>query len=130
MINLIKKLFSNKIIRFLFVGVLNTVVWYAIYYLQLKLGINYILSNVIAYILATIHSYLWNKFFTFKTKEQSKEEIIRFILVCFASLAIGSCTLYLWVSILGIDKSTAGIINMFVTTIINWFGHNYFSFKN
>lgn len=130
MINLIKKLFSNKLIRFLFVGVLNTLVYYGIYYLLLRLQIYYIVANTIAYVLATVHSYLWNKLFTFKTAKQSKKEISKFLLVCFISWAIGTCTLYLWVDILGINENTAAIINIFVTTIINWIGHNYFSFRS
>ena len=81
--NLFLKLYNDKRIRFLFVGCLNTIVGTGITlicYLAMGYGIfeqsnvtdlqNFI-ATVIGYAVGTVHSYIWNKFFTFKSKEKS-----------------------------------------------------------
>ena len=68
------KIFKIQEIRFLFVGGLNTIVGYGIYAILIFLNINYLLSNTISTILGVLHSYLWNRFFTFKSKEKASKE--------------------------------------------------------
>ena len=92
--NLILKLYNDKKVRFLFVGCLNTAVGMGttlICYLIMGYGlfdqtditaIQNFWATVIGYAVGTINSYLWNKFFTFKSSEKSFAEIARFVGVC------------------------------------------------
>ena len=123
------KIFKIQEIRFLFVGALNTIVGYGIYAILIFLNINYLLSNTISTILGVLHSYLWNRFFTFKSKEKASKEFIKFISVYIVSYLMGMITLYCFKELLHISPYLAGFINLFITTLISWFGHKYFSFK-
>lgn len=129
MINKIKELFKIQQIRFLFVGGLNTIVGYGSFALLIFFGLNYLIANTISYIIGVIHSYLWNKNFTFKSKNKSISEVIRFIFVYIVNYLIGLGVLYILVDKIGLDKYLAGALNLIITTLISWFGHKYFSFK-
>ena len=61
-------------IRFIIVGVINTVIGTTIMFgMYNLLGINYWISTASNYILVSILSYYLNKHFTFKNKEKDKE---------------------------------------------------------
>lgn len=126
----LKKLFERQEIRFLFVGGLNTLVGYGVYALLLLLNINYLIANTISTIIGVLHSYLWNRFFTFKSKEKAGKEFLKFISVYIISYLIGTVSLYGFTGILNLSPYVAGLINLVITTLISWFGHKYFSFSN
>ena len=130
MIKLIKKLFSYQPIRFLFVGGLNTLVGYGVYALLLYIGVNYLIANTISTIIGVAHSYLWNRFFTFKSKNKALKEITKFVSVYIISYLIGMCTLYIFKDKLNISAYLAGLINLVITTLISYFGHKYISFRD
>lgn len=129
MLKRIKKLFEYQVIRFLFVGGLNTIVGYGIYALLVYLGINLYIASTISTIIGVFHSYLWNRYFTFKSKEKALAEIVRFISVYIVSYLLGLLTLFISNKIFNIDPYVAGLVNLVITTLISWFGHKYFSFK-
>ncbi|MEG1048665.1 MAG: GtrA family protein [Bacilli bacterium] len=126
---MIKKLFKNEKIRFLFVGGLNTIVGYVSYALLLYCNINFLIANTISTVIGMTHSYFWNKYFTFKSKGSSKKEIFKFICVYAVSYITGLITLFIIVEQFGINQYLAGLVNLMFTTLISWFGHKYFSFK-
>ncbi len=126
---LILTLYHDKRIRFLFVGGLNTVIGYGFYALFVYLGFHYIAAQALSYVLGTINSYLWNKYFTFQSSGGGLSEILRFVSVYIVSFLCSSTTLFIFVSLLGLNKYVAGLVNIAVSTLISWFGHNYFSFK-
>ena len=128
-IDKIKELFNIQQIRFLFVGGLNTIVGYGTYALLLMMDFNYLLANTIGTIVGIIHSYIWNRKFTFKSNSNIKKEIPKFIFVYLISYLIGLLNLYILVKKIGINEYMAGIINIVTTTLISWFGHKYFSFR-
>jgi len=128
--NLIKKIFSYQPIRFLFVGGLNTLVGYGIYALLIYIGVNYLVANTISTIIGIAHSYLWNRFFTFKSKNKALKEITKFISVYAVSYLIGMCTLFIFKDKLNISAYIAGLINLVITTLISYFGHKYISFRD
>lgn len=123
------KLFKSQEIRFLFVGGLNTLVGYGLYALFLYIKIPYLVANTFSTIIGICHSYLWNRFFTFKSTQNAIKEIPKFLFVYGISYLISTVTLYFFVNNLNINQYIAGAINLFTTTIISWLGHKYFSFK-
>lgn len=127
--NLIKKLFALKEFRFLITGGINTIVGYGSYTLFVFLGTQYLIANIFSTIIGTINSYFWNKYFTFKSPKKSFSEVIRFCTVYGISFLIGLLLLYILVDILNINSYIAGFINLIFTTLISYFGHNWFSFK-
>ncbi len=127
---LVDKLFSIQQIRFLFVGGLNTIVGYGFYALGIFLGLNYFIANLLSTILGVIHSYIWNKNFTFKSKAKVTREAPKFVGVYLISFLFSSLVLFILVDKLGINQYISGGLNIIITTLISWFGHKYFSFKD
>lgn len=125
----INDIFKNQGFRFLFVGGLNTIVGYGIYSLLIYFKVHYLIANSISTILAVIHSYMWNKYFTFKSKQKALKEIIKFSSVYLLSYIIGTILLFILKDKLNINSYLAGFINLIITTIISYFGHKYYSFK-
>lgn len=129
LIKLIKKLFGDKRVRFLFVGGLNTVVGYGAYALLITLGINMYISNTLSTIIGVINSYFWNKYFTFRSPGRSFWEITRFLSVYGVNYLASMGLLFVFDYILHTNKYLAGLASLFITTVVSYLGHNYFSFS-
>ncbi|MDR2600789.1 MAG: GtrA family protein [Oscillospiraceae bacterium] len=129
----IKKLLSNpnivQIIKFCFVGVLNTAVYYIVYLLLLKIGFNYAVAATVGTLAGIINSYLFNKFFTFKSKKKSIAEIIKFCIVYLIQFLSNLLVIYICVNFIGLSEELAGIPPVFTGMIISFLGHKFWSFK-
>lgn len=125
--------------RYLFVGCLNTVVGVGITYLVYVLC-GYSLfepdsipssvkfaATLSGQVIGGIHSYLWNKFFTFRSRKKSVGEIVRFAIVC----AVQYASNYLLTLLFSTFIPYAWLYTVIVTAIcmvISYLGHNFFSF--
>lgn len=126
----VKKLFADKRVRFLMVGGINTAVGYGFYALFIALGLNAYLATTLSTVLGVINSYFWNKYFTFRQPKKSLSELLRFVTVYTISYGANLVLVYLFVDYWGIDKYLSGVLCLFVTTLVSYVGHNFFSFKN
>jgi len=122
-------IFEDDKVRFLFVGVLNTVFGYAVYALLIYLKMHYFLAQLFASVLAITHHYLWNKYFTFRIPEKSVSEIVRFVSVYAISYLLNMAVLYISIEKFTMNAYVSGVICLFVTTIISYLGHKHVSFK-
>ena len=81
------RLIDKTTIKFLLVGVINTIVGTSIMFLLYNIGhMNYWVSSAANYIVGSIVSYFLNKYFTFQNKEKSVQQIVRFVVnisVCY-----------------------------------------------
>ena len=126
----INNLINRKEFRFIIVGVINTIVGYGAYAILLLFGFQYLIANTVATVIGVANSYLWNRFFTFKSKAKARNEIVRFSIVYMVSYFFSMIFLYLIVGHLNVNTYFAGVMNIVITTIISWYGHKYFSFKD
>jgi len=124
------KLITRREFRFLIVGAINTLVGYGVYALLLSFNVNYLISVTISTIIGVINSYIWNRYFTFKSKARATSEIARFALVYLISYCFSIVFLYFVVGIFGLNPYISGVLNIIATTTISWFGHKNFSFKS
>jgi putative flippase GtrA len=126
----INKLFEDKKIRFLFVGALNTIFGYAVYAFFIYLRMHYFLAQLLSSILAIAHSYLWNKYFTFRSPGISASEIMRFVSVYAVSYLMNMGILYVSIEYFKWNAYFAGFICLFVTAVVSYVGHKSISFRN
>ncbi len=124
-----------KLLKFLLVGVINTLVGSAIMFgLYNFAGVNYWVSSAANYILTSILSYFLNKYFTFRSQGTSLREILRFALniaVCYA-LAYGVAKpLVLWALSAATEQvrdNVAMFVGMCLFTGLNYLGQRFFAF--
>ncbi len=120
---------DKRFIKFIFVGIINTIVGYGTYSLLIFLKVNYIIANTISTIIGIACSYLLNKKITFNDVNTNKKTPFKFVGVYIISYLIGTLNLTLLVKKCNVDSYIAGFINLFITTFVSWFGHKYLSFK-
>ena len=131
MFNLYKK--YEEIIKYLFFGVLTTLVSILSYALFTRLfNINYLISNVLSWILAVLFAFITNKLYVFKSETNNKDlvkEIIKFFEFRILSLLIELVIMYLFVDILKLNDMIVKIIAQVIVIVLNYVFSKVFVFK-
>ena len=131
------RMLENKtFIKFVFVGVLNTIFGTAIMLTCYNIiHMNYWISSACNYFFGSILSYFLNKNFTFQNRERSWRVIGRFvinILICYL-LAYGIAKPLVRFLLSGstkvIQENGAMLVGMVFFTVINYWGQKHFAFK-
>jgi len=130
------KFFDKTMLKFLFVGIINTLVGCGIMFLLYNLaGCSYWVSSAANYVVGSIVSFLLNKYFTFQRKEWSWQQVGRFILnvaVCYF-LAYGAAKpLVLYIlsgQPVAVQENIAMLAGMCLYTGLNYFGQRFFAFQ-
>lgn len=120
---------NKRFIKFLFVGIINTIVGYGSYSIFIFLNIHYLIANTLSTIIGVINSYILNKKITFNDKKTNTKTPFKFVSVYVVSYLVGMINLKILVDFFNINSYIAGFFNLILTTLISWFGHKYFSFK-
>ena len=131
-----KKFFDPSMLRFLLVGVVNTLVGAGIMFLLYNLaGCSYWLSTAANYIVGGVVSYFLNKYYTFKNTERSWRQVLRFALnvaVCWL-LAYGIAKPLALRLLAGFDEklqtNAAMLAGLCLYTALNYLGQRFFAFR-
>ena len=139
-----KKLLDSSFIRFLIVGVINTLVGTAVMFGLYNIAglhkwgqIGYWLSTIGNYTVGSVVSFFLNKHFTFNNKEKGKAVVIRFVIniaVCM-TLAYGIAQKCVELALAGtfLSEQLQGNISMLVGmglfVLLNYFGQRFFAFR-
>lgn len=135
MIKWITGLVDKKLLKFIIVGVINTVVGSCIMFGLYNLAnCSYWVSSVANYVLTSILSFFLNKYFTFQNKERSWKQVVRFtvnIAVCYL-LAYGIAKPAVSAVLAGagqrIQENAAMFTGMVLFTGFNYLGQRLFAF--
>jgi putative flippase GtrA len=85
----------GEFVKFALVGLLNTGIDVAIFFLLTWVSTPYVAAQVVSYSCGAANSYLLNKIWTFRSSGLSYAEVVRFTVVNLASLAISIVVLTL-----------------------------------
>ncbi len=124
----------SEIINYLIVGGLTTLVSILVYALFTKVfNVNYMLSNVISWIVSVSFAYVTNKKFVFKSKCDNEMdvlfEIYQFFKYRLFSLVIDILLMYVFVEIINIDDMIAKVIVQVIVIALNYVFSKLFVFK-
>ena len=138
------RMLDNSFVRFLIVGVINTLVGTAVMFGLYNLAglhqwgqIGYWLSTIGNYTVGSVVSFFLNKHFTFKNKEKGKAVVVRFVVniaVCMV-LAYGIAQKCVEIALAEtfLSEQLQGNISMLVGmglfVVLNYFGQRFFAFK-
>ena len=131
-----------QFVRFGIVGVSNTIISYVIYAgclllfrkFQIFRGIDYLIAQVIQFILSVLWSFYWNNkvVFTLKTGEKRsvwKALIKTYVSYSFTGLFLNSILLVFWVRILHISEFAAPILNLLISVPLNFVINKFWAFR-
>jgi len=124
-----KDLVADKRVRFLVTGGMNTTFSFLAYSLLVVFGVAPHLSIVIMYPISIMHSYIWNKIFTFRSKNKSAKELLKFVLVYVIIFGINYGVVYALTEIFHINPFAAGMIALSISTIMSYLCHSRFTFN-
>lgn len=131
-----------QFIKFGIVGLSNTVISYLLYVGALLIfqkkqwipSIDYLVAQVIAFVLSVLWSFYWNNKYVFKQNEGQKRNIFAALLKTYVSYAftglfLNSVLSFIWVEVIGVSKLIAPIINLLVSVPINFLMNKFWAFK-
>lgn len=111
---------NHEFARFIIVGSINTVHYYAIYLLCLHLlHFHYFLSHVLGFAFSLVGSFFLNAYFTYKIKP-TLAKFIRFPLTQVANTLSSTILLFVLIEWLRINSNFAPLIAVFITVPITF----------
>jgi putative flippase GtrA len=117
-----------QVIKFCCVGVLNTIVGYGAFFI-LVTYLYYLVALLFAHIIGVIHSFLWNKYWIFKTTKINLEEFIKFNIIYVVVFVVNAIALFVCVDMIDVDPKLAQLVLLPVITVISFFGQKLWTFK-
>ena len=131
-----------QFVKFGIVGVSNTVISYVLYAgclmifrgLGILSGIDYIIAQIVQFVLSVLWSFYWNNKFVFELKNGEKRSLWKALLKTYVSysftgLFLSSALLILWVQVCGISEFIAPIINLLISVPLNFLINKFWAFK-
>ena len=134
--NRIKKWLDFTTIKFIIVGIINTVVGTSVMFILYNIfSVGYWMSSAANYIIGSIVSYFLNKYFTFQNREKSFKQIILFVInisLCYL-IAYGVAKPMVSFILNQYNEKIQGNISMLVGmglfVILNYFGQRLVVFR-
>ena len=134
---LLSKFLDKTFLRFIIVGVINTLFGTAIMFVFYNVfGLSYWLSSASNYFFGSILSYFLNKYFTFQYKKRDWKVVGRFVLnisVCYL-IAYGVAKPLVRALLSGasatIQENVAMLCGMCLFVALNYLGQRFFAFKS
>lgn len=125
-----KRLFNIQFIKFAIVGASNTLISYLINVgvlfalSDLDWEFDYIVANIVAFVLSVIWSFYWNNRFVFNKNDQ-KSSLIRkliksYMAYGFTGIILNNVMSTMWIRLFGISKYIAPLLNLIVSVPVNF----------
>ena len=124
----------KEIINYLIFGGLTTLVSIGTYAIFTKIfNIDYLVSNVLSWIIAVLFAFITNKLFVFESKSKDKKlvskEITNFFFFRIVSLGIEMVIMYVFVDLLAINDLITKVIAQVIVILSNYIFSKVFVFK-
>jgi len=123
-----------QFIKFGLVGVSNTVVSMAVYYLFLWIDPKlYMVGSVLGTILSIANAFIWNDLFVFSGNPKDFKSVMRRLGKTYVSYGgtslLSTVLLWLEVTLLHVGKVYAPIVNLVITIPLNYLINKFWTFK-
>ena len=123
-----------RIFRFAVIGTMNAIIIaFVIWLMMKKLSCHYIITNIVAYLLAQTNNFLWCKYWVFKTEQGSKhglwEQLVLFAIAFAIAYSAQFAFLILMVEVWHVDKFVAQFLGMFIYGAVNFIANKRFTFR-
>ncbi|MDP4268451.1 MAG: GtrA family protein [Bacteroidota bacterium] len=118
---IIKKYVSDKFLRFVIVGSINTILNYGIFFACLKfLLIDYRIAGVFGFLSGAVSGFLLNRKWTFKSNVRLSSGSLKYFLVQLFCLCIHTCTIIVATEIFKVPQVFSQLVGICITTFINY----------
>ena len=123
-----------QFIKFGLVGVSNTFVSMAVYYLFLWINPDwYMLGSVLGTVLSILNAFVWNDLFVFTGNPKDIKSVLHRLGKTYVSYGgtslLSTVLLWLEVTVLHVSKVFAPIVNLLITIPLNYLLNRFWTFK-
>ena len=123
-----------QFVKFGLVGVSNTLVSLAVYYLFLWIDADlYMVGSILGTVLSIANAFFWNDRFVFTGNERDARSVLKRLGKTYVSYGgtsiLSTVLLWLEVSVLAVSKEVAPIVNLIVTIPLNFIINKLWTFK-
>lgn len=130
-----------QFIKFGIVGVSNTIISYILNVLVLlalkaaNVSWDYIVGNLVAFVLSVLWSFYWNNRFVFtigngKKRSFWKALLKTYISYGFTGIILNNILSFIWIDKIGISKFIAPLINLIVSVPLNFIINKLWAFRS
>ena len=122
----------RQFVKFGIIGIVNTLINLGCLYIFTEFfKIYYILSAVLAFLVAVTNSFVLNKIWTFKEKiyEDTSKKYVKFMIISVTALLVNLAILYFFTEFLHLHYLISQIIATGTNLIINFLGSKLWTFK-
>ena len=137
MIKLIKRLLIkyNELIRYGVCGLITTAINVIAFHVCSEIcGIQLLISNTIAWILAFLFAFVSNKLWVFESKEwmgrKAVTEMVGFLAARLTTLVLDTFLMWLMVDMMTMNGTLSKVISNVITIVINYLASKFIIFKN
>lgn len=124
----LKNLFI-QFFKFGIVGISNTLISLATYYLLVYLGVHYIIANTAGFLLSVCNAFYWNSKYVFKNSNETKgRAFIKVFLSYGGSFLLSTFIIFVLVDLLSISEWLAPILRLIVTVPLNFVVNKLWAF--
>ena len=119
-----------RFIKFGIVGISNTLIHLAVYYVLSVLGVHYLIANGIAFIISVYNAWYWNQKYVFEHDgRENAKKIFKVYVVYAFSFFISMASMFLMVEVISISELIAPVLNLFITVPLNFCLNKFWVFS-
>lgn len=123
---------ATRIIRFAVIGTLNALITAATIGIMMGvLGIHYLASNVMAYVLAQTHNFIWCKYWIFPTDKKSNtwRQVLLFLIAFGMAYVAQFLFLIVLVELWDCNEYLAQFLGLFIYGTVNFLMNKRVTFR-
>ncbi len=119
-----------QFVKFGIVGVSNTLIFFAVYTLLLKVfGVWYVAASGIGFAIGAVNGFLWNRAWTFRGHVGDALTPVRWFVVQSSGLLLNLGLVYLFVDGAGLDKLSGQAVSIVIVTVVTFFANRAWTFR-
>jgi putative flippase GtrA len=119
-----------QFLKFGIVGVSNTLIFFAVYTLLLKVfGVWYVAASGIGFAVGAVNGFLWNRAWTFKGHVGDALTPVRWFVVQTSGLLLNLGLVYLFVDGAGLGKLEGQAVTIVIVTATTFFANRAWTFR-
>ena len=118
-----------QFLKFAIVGLSNTFIALAVYYVLLCMGCNYLIANTTAWIISVFNAFYWNNKYVFKNENTWFKALLKTYLSYSFSFLLGTFLLYIFVELCFFNTKIAPVLTLILTIPLNFIMNKFWTFK-
>lgn len=121
----------GEIIRFAIVGTSNFVIIMVVAWLLAEqVGINFYAANCVAYVLAFVNNFYWNRVWVFKSRSTAvRRQFLLFLTAYAVAYLVQLATVALFKQVGGVEENLANFIGLFPFGATNFMMNKFLTFQ-